>query len=263
MHSVAPRGTIMGMEPKGIRYVRPVRPVEFPSTDPEWDMGEGLRHARLCEVIYRLLRGAAGPGACVGADQFMYWDATNPKLKCAPDAFVKLHRPGHLFETWQTWKHGAPELCVEILSPSDTKEKLTLNQKLKRFHVMGVSEVIAYNADGEPGRRLRAWDMVDGDLVERVVDDERTPCLTLDLWFVLAPCEAENLPAALRLARGPTGPLLPTVEEQLRDAQAERQREQAERQREQAERQREQAAAEAALQRIAELEAKLAGRGNG
>jgi hypothetical protein len=57
--------------------------------------------------------------------------------------------------------------------------------------------------------------------------------------------------------------LLPTVEEQLRDAQAERQREQAERQREQAERQREQAAAEAALQRIAELEAKLAGRGNG
>jgi regulator of protease activity HflC (stomatin/prohibitin superfamily) len=87
--------------------------------------------------------------------------------------------------------------------------------------------------------------------------------LTLDLWFVLAPCEAENLPAALRLARGPTGPLLPTVEEQLRDAQAERQREQAERQREQAERQREQAAAEAALQRIAELEAKLAGRGNG
>jgi len=179
-------------------------------------MGEGELHGRLCELIYRLLRVAAGAGATVGKDHFVYWDGANSKTKCAPDAFVKLDRPkrGRRIESWKTWEDGTPELCVEILSKSDTEEKLTLREKLARFHALGTREVIAFDADARVGRRIRAWDRVDGDLVERVVVGERTPCRTLGLWFVVGAYAPEELRAALRLAARPDGlELVLTTEE--------------------------------------------------
>ncbi len=91
--------------------------------------------------------------------------------------------------------HQTGRTCVEILSPSDTEEKLTLPEKLRRFHTMGVSEVITFDVDADIGTRIRAWDLVQGDLVERVVAGERTPCLTLGLWFVVAPYEDERRPS--------------------------------------------------------------------
>ncbi len=173
-------------------------------------MSESLRHKRLCELLYQLLCAAVDDQACVGSDQFVYYDASSPKKKCSPDAFVKLKVPAELFEVWKVWKKGAPELCVEILSPSDTEEKLTLPEKLRRFHTMGVSEVLAFDVDADVGTKIRAWDLVQGDLVERMVEGERTPCLTLGLWFVVAPYEDEcrpvnSLPAALRLSRDAEG----------------------------------------------------------
>ena len=44
-----------------IRYVRPVRPIDFPSSDPEWDMGQSGPHERLCDVLYSILRAALEP----------------------------------------------------------------------------------------------------------------------------------------------------------------------------------------------------------
>ncbi|MBL0196751.1 MAG: hypothetical protein IPQ09_21510 [Myxococcales bacterium] len=41
---------------------------------------------------------------------------------------MKLGVPGESITSWKTWQKGAPELCVEILSPSDTEEKLTLRR---------------------------------------------------------------------------------------------------------------------------------------
>lgn len=193
------------VEPDGIRYVRPIRPVDFPASDPDWDMGEGKRHQLFCDLLKQVLAVAAGPGASVGCDQFVYFDASNPQRKCAPDAFVKLDVPDELFDTWRTWEKGSPELCVEILSESDTREKLTLDEKLHRFHVMGVAEVVAFDVEAPIGRRLRAWDLVDGDLVERIVEAEATPCRTLGLWFVLAPCADPPLEVALRLAENRGG----------------------------------------------------------
>ncbi len=185
-------------------------------------MSESLRHKRLCELLYQLLCAAVDGQACVGSDQFVYYDASSPKKKCSPDAFVKLGVPAELFEIWKVWKKGAPELCVEILSPSDTEEKLTLPEKLRRFHTMGVSEVLTFDVDADMGTRIRAWDLVQGDLVGREVLGERTPCLTLGLWFVVAPYEDErhpvnSLPAALRLSRDAEGKeLLLTADEQAR-----------------------------------------------
>jgi hypothetical protein len=147
-------GTLFSMRPdeRGIRYVRPIEPLHFPSSDPEWEMSESHRHGRLCELLYDLLRRALpDEEACLGTDQFVYFDASNSRKKCAPDAFVKLGAKAEPTSVWLTWKRGAPELCIEILSPSDTKEKLTLTEKLRRFHAIGVSEVVAFDVDAQPG----------------------------------------------------------------------------------------------------------------
>jgi Uma2 family endonuclease len=192
------------VEPGGIRYVRPVRPVDFPASDPEWEMGESKKHQLLCDLLKQILAVASGAGSSVGCDQFIYFDASNPKRKCAPDAFVKLDVPDEAFETWKIWEKGTPELCVEVLSPSDA-EKLTLEEKLARFHAMGVAEVVAFDVEAPAGRRIRAWDLVDGDLVERIVESESTPCRTLGLWFVIAPCAVPVIDAALRLAEDAGG----------------------------------------------------------
>lgn len=91
--------------------------------------------------------------------------------------------------SWKTWERGKPNLCVEILSPSDTEAKLPLQEKLARFHAIGVDEVVVFDSDADSGKRIRAWDLLSGDLVERIVENDITPCRALRLWFVSAPCE--------------------------------------------------------------------------
>ena len=207
-----------------VKYVRAVRPLHFPVSDPAWHMSESHRHKRLRELLYQLL-GVALPGdhVAIGADQFVYFDPRDPGRKCAPDAFVKLGAQAESITSWKTWQKGAPELCVEILSPSDTEEKLTLPEKLARFEAMGVVEVVTFDVDAAVGSRIRAWESVKGDLVERIVENESTYSLVLARWFVVAPYLAEGRPAiqrldaALRLAMDPAGAcLVPTPDERDR-----------------------------------------------
>ncbi len=182
-----------------IRHVRAVRPVDFPSASAEWDLPESKRHHMLCELLHQLLAHAIQRRHSIGADQFVYYDASNRRRCLAPDAFVKLDVPDTVFDSWKTWEHGAPELCVEILSPSDTVEKLTFTEKLRRYRALGVRELVAFDIDAPVGERLRVWDRIEGDLVERVVEDETTTCLTLSAHWVLA-AGGPDLPVALRLA---------------------------------------------------------------
>jgi Uma2 family endonuclease len=215
-------GNALTIEPmsttSALRYVRPVQPLKFPSSDPGWEMSESLRHGRLCELVYQILRLALGDACSVGKDNFVYFDASNPRRKCAPDAFVKLGVRQELFDSWKVWEKGAPELAVEILSPSDTEEKLTWEEKMKRYRAIGVNELVCFNVNARRGRRLRAWDRVENDLVERVVVGETTPCVTLGLHWVVAAGEVitgEKLPATLRLARDAKGKsLLPSGKEE-------------------------------------------------
>ena len=207
-----------------LSHVRAPRPLLFPVDEREEDrMPEGRRHWLLKGFLFRVLRLLVGDTGSVGADQFVYFDASDPTRCCAPDAFVKLGVETE-FESWKTWEHGVPELLVEILSPSDTKERWTLDEKLARFHALGAREVIAVDLDAPAGRRIRAWDRLDDDLVERVVTNDETPCLTLDLHWLIAP--AEGYPIMLRLARNPGGrQLLPSPEEQASsEANEQRQR---------------------------------------
>ena len=65
------------------------------------------------------LRQAVTPRDSVGCDQFVYLDASDPRRCLAPDGFVKLGAPQEMFASWRVWEKGAPELCIEVLSPSD------------------------------------------------------------------------------------------------------------------------------------------------
>ncbi len=235
-----------------IEHVRPPRPLQFASTDPEWDMGQSTRHLKLCVFLWDVLRRIVGREGTVGADNFVYFDGANDGRKCAPDAFVKLRVPDHDFDAWKTWEKGTPELCVEILSPSDTKEPLPLAEKLSRFHSMGVREVVCLDVDAPEGSRLRAWDRIEGDLVERVVHRERTPCLTLGRWFVVAPLGDQPVALAVAEDEAGNGIVLPAADAL---ADAERKRDDAERKRDDAERER-----DALKAQVAELEAALGRR---
>lgn len=196
------------MTPRALRHVRPVVPLHFPSSEPEDERtGESTRHARLCEALYQALVNALGPGSTVASDAFVYWDASAPRRVLAPDAFVKVGVPQHHFESYKTWREqGAPEVAFEILSPSDSPERWSFEEKLERYRSLGVHELVVFHVEGRPGSRLRVWDRLDGDLVERVVEGERTPCVTLGLTLTLAPLGAGwELPAGLRLARDEAG----------------------------------------------------------
>ena len=243
-----------------LRHVRPVRPLTFPVSEPPEDhLGQSLRHWELCALLGWLLRSVTAPEHGYGADQFVYWNPRQPRRCVAPDGFVKLGVPFELVDSWKTWERGVPELAVEILSPSDTPERWALSEKLERYHELGVRELVCFDLDGSraagANARLRVWDLLDGDLVERVIEDERTVCLTLSAlgpsfeWTVGA---AGDHPAALRLVRD--GIVVPLDRERLLDA--ERSRAEAERGRVEAERGR-----DAAHARIAELEAALRARG--
>ncbi len=246
LRGVGAPGTLHPMtrssSPERLRHVRPAQPLRFPSSQPEWDVGQSVRHLHLCMILHEILLAAVGPGSSVGCDQFVYFDAANPRRCVAPDGFVKVGAPQEMFESWKVWERGAPELAFEVLSPSDTREPLSLQEKMDRYASIGVRELVVFDADAEEGARLRVWDRLDGELVERVVDRERSPCVTLGGCLVLAP--ANDQPLALRLARDAEGRDLVLTD-----------REGAERERESAARERE--AKEAALAEVARLRAEL------
>lgn len=204
-------------------------------------MPETKRHLEIRTLLYLVLK-TFSDRAAIGSTQFVYWSASDPSRCLAPDAFVRLGTPDTTFGSWKTWERGAPELAVEIVSEHDA-DRQTWAEKLGKYHELGVLELVAFDPEAAPGERLRVWDRIDGDLVERVVEGEHSPCTVLDLHWVVVP--AAGQPAALRLARTPDGAeLVPTPEE------AERRRAETE-----------QAARASAERRIAELEAELRRRG--
>jgi hypothetical protein len=166
-------------------------------------MGQGLRHFDLCVALNQMLRSVCGPEHTVGADQFVYFDAAEPRRCLAPDAFVTLGVPHRFFESYLVWEEGTPDLAFEILSPSDSPERWTFEEKLERYRALGVHELVTFHGDAEPGQRLRVWDRIEHDLVERVVTDETTPCLTLGLTLLVGP--VDEIPVGLRLARDGEG----------------------------------------------------------
>jgi hypothetical protein len=236
-----------------LRHVRPVKPLRFPSSSSEWDMPQSGRHHRMCELMYQVLVAAVGPAHTVGGDQFVYYDASAPRRCVAPDAFVKLGVPAHHPDVWRAWLQGAPEVCVEILSPSDSAEKLTFAEKLRRYAALGTRELVVFNSDAKHGKRLRVWDRVRDDFIERVVLRESTPCTVLERVSYVVAKDAE-LGDVLRAEKD--GELILTALEQRSRELALRDRELAARERELAARERELAELRRHVRQVAQTKRK-------
>jgi Uma2 family endonuclease len=185
--------------PARVRHLRPPRPIHFPV---EEQVPEGIVHMRVRTFLWQLLEFALGPEHHVGSDQFVYWNARDPKRCLAPDVFVRLGVRQSRAGSWKSWiEGGAPELAIEIVSPSDAAG-LPLQEKLTRYHELGVLELIRLDPEAPSGARLRAWDRVEEDLVEREVEGDRTPCVTLGLTWIVAPVGEEPIGLRLEDAEG-------------------------------------------------------------
>ncbi|MBK8257149.1 MAG: Uma2 family endonuclease [Polyangiaceae bacterium] len=163
-------------------------------------MSETKRHLKARTSLFLLLESVL-TGCAVGSDQFVYYNAADPRECLAPDAFVKRGTSENDFDTWKVWERGAPDLAVEIVSDSDRSEHNWL-EKLARYHVSGISEVVRFDPENKADP-VRVWDRVDGVLLER--GPESTPfreCTTLGMWWVVVPTD---FGPQLRLARDREG----------------------------------------------------------
>jgi hypothetical protein len=199
------------------RYLRAPEPLRFPV---EAEMPETRRHMQQRTALFQIVLRAFGDRATVGSEQFVYWDPTDPAQCCAPDLFVRLGAADEPFDSWKVWERGAPELVIEIVSPSDSAQG-PWDRKLDRFRRLGAREVVRF--DAEDARPVRIWDGIDGDLVERDgADPVFWRCDTLGAYFCV--CDGGDQGTTLRLARDCEGrDLLPTPEEGWKRADEARQ----------------------------------------
>lgn len=231
------------------RYIEAGVPLDFPVEEqvPETEL-----HLELRVLLYQLLKDHLGASATVGSDQFVYFNAADPTQVLAPDVYVCTRPQPDLIQAWKVWERGTPEVAVEIISASDSRDRVW-STKLARYNALGVQELIRFDPEAAPDQCLQVWDRVDGRLLQRQSQaGDAQPSLVLGLYWVLAP--AERHATALRIAANDSlQSLVPTrLERAVLEAQARQAEAQA------------RAAAEqersAALERVRELEAILAKR---
>jgi Uma2 family endonuclease len=178
-----------------LRYVRAPEPLDFPE---EALKHKSKTHLVLRTFLFRLLRFALGPAHRVGSEQFLYWNAADTTVSLAPDAMVRLNVPDAQFKTWKTWEEGGvPDLAIEVVSDGDRHGEKAWSEKLSDYRAIGVKELVRFDPAAPESKRLRVWDRVREDLVERQIGEDRTPCLALGLHWVVCPVEDE--PVGLRL----------------------------------------------------------------
>ncbi len=221
----------------GFRYVRAPRPLHFPEHE---QVPETKWHLELKTLVYQFLKLAFADRAQIGCDQFVYWDAANPRVCLAPDAFLRFGGPDELFGSWKVWERGAPHVGVEIISDHDARDR-NWEAKLLLYRHLGVRELVRFDPDAAEAK-LQVWHRVDDDLVEREPASDSVQSNVLPgHWLVV---QDAKLGPSLRLSHDEQGQKL-----FLTPTEADAQRMQADAQRMQAD-----------AQRIRELEAELARR---
>ena len=214
------------------KYVRPPQPLHFPVSAL---MPEGKWHFEVRTALFDALKLAFGDRACIGSDQFVYWDPTDPSACLAPDIFVRLGPKDEIFPTWKVWERGAPHVALEILSNYDRREP-TWNEKLAKYRRLGVVELVRFDME-QPDAPLTVWDNLGGDLVERELEDRtRAECGVLHLTWTGIPSPRG---LTVRLQDPATGEILPTEAESIQREAESKQREAESKQREAESKQRE------------------------
>jgi hypothetical protein len=182
------------------------RPLIFPSDEKRM---ENKWHRLVCKLLYDLLVAVFGDRILLGWDQFLYWDAGDPKKNVAPDVFGRTGETDRIFPSWKTWELGVPNFVFEIVSesswPQDVAEKPSI------YDHLGVNEVVVFDPEPEVRRTaagfepriLRAWRRIGGALVEVGVGEDRYYVEALGLWVRVEDVEGGR--RTLRLARGDHG----------------------------------------------------------
>jgi hypothetical protein len=169
--------------PQHFRYLRTPRPLDFPSDE---QVPESPVHLRVRTALFLVLDEKLRGRAFVGSDQFVYWDAADPRACLAPDVFVHFGGPFDLPRTFRTWDHGAPQLAIEVLSRIDLRDR-DHEGRLERYRRCGVREVVLFDPESDAGL-LRIWDWIEGDLVERdLAEAEARYSRVLGAYFRVVP----------------------------------------------------------------------------
>jgi Uma2 family endonuclease len=210
-------------------------------------MGEHTLQRWIIELLRPLIErwfAHLGKPRFVGADQFIYYRQYDATSVVAPDVYVMPGvKPGTTVPSWKIWETGiVPSFALEVVSADDPYKDYVEVQE--RYRELGARELLIFDpfsersADRVRWQRWRRSEKRGFALVESTNAD-RIQSRVLGCWLRVV---GEGAEARLRLATGPTGDeIFPTGEEAARnEASAAR------------------AAEEAALRRIAELEALLA-----
>jgi Uma2 family endonuclease len=213
-----PRTGDEGVTIGGQRYVRAPNPLHFPEHE---QVPETKWHLELKTLLYQFLKLAFADRAHIGCDQFVYWDASNPRVCLAPDAFVRLGGPDELFGSWKVWERGAPHVAVEIISSDDARDRYW-EPKLDHYRQLGVLELVRFDPEASQ-QQLRIWDRIENDLIERRSSAEPAPSNVLPGFWVTV--QDAKLGASLRLSRDEAGVALYPTPAETADAAAARIRE--------------------------------------
>ena len=245
----------------------------------EEKVGEHILQRWIAESLRPALErwlAARGRLALVGADQFIYYKQHDPHCRVSPDVYVLPGVPPDTeVSVWKLWERGIPpSFCLEVVSRDWEKDYC---EAPERYTAVGATELVIFDPvwmDRPEGLRWQVYRLLPrrGFVRVETTNGDRVRARTLGCWLRAV---GNGMALRLRIATGPRGDdLVPTIEEgELAARQAEqaaraaermaREAEQAAREAEQtamASAQAERAAKEAALSRIAELEAKLSAR---
>ncbi|MGK4000389.1 Uma2 family endonuclease [Sorangium sp. So ce1024] len=238
----------------------------------EKKMGEDSLQTWIVELLRPLIErwySELGRPRFVGADQFIYYQQFDPSKVVAPDVYVLPGvAPGRRVRSWKVWETGmAPSFALEVASSDDPYKEYA--DVLERYRELGVKELVIFDPDWERGpdrvRWLRYRKLKTRGFVQvETTNADRIYARVLGCWLRAIGAGEET---RLRLATGPEGEaLFPTAAEAERAAS---EMERAASEMERAASEMERVAKQAALSRIAELEAQIAsaagagGKGSG
>jgi Uma2 family endonuclease len=213
----------------------------------EEKVGEDLIQRLIVELLRPLIArwyASLGEPKFVGADQFIYYKRGYPSKVVAPDVYdLPGVPPNQRIRSWQVWKTGiVPDLAIEVVSSSDPYKDYA--DAPPRYAELGVKELVVFDPDYEPGSDRVRWQRFRrlkrrGFVRVEHTNADRIQSRVLGCWLRVV---GEGDAARLRLGTGPEGnDIFPTAEEAAQAAEVAAQ-----------------VAKEAALARVAELEALLA-----
>lgn len=231
----------------------------------EEEVGEDILQRWILEVLRPLVErwfASRRVRALVGADQFIYYQQHAPTMRVSPDLYVLPGvAPHSRVPSWKTWDKGiVPSFVLEIVSKDWEKD---YTEAPARYAAMGVSELVIFDPVPRSHPDGIAWQLfrrVRERPLTRVEVSKGDRIRSRELGcFLRAVGEGDDV--RLRLATGSQGDeLFPTSEEA---AHAARVAAEADAGAARAAKERALSDRDAALARIAELEAALRRSGKG